>query len=1055
MNQKRDYTLMKSRKRSSFIKTGVLSMLVCLSAQLAQANENTSTSNEVEVKTLQSTITGTVLDDTGQPLPGANVVEKGTTNGTQTDFDGNYSLNVSDGATLVFSYIGFKSTEIAVNGQSSVNATLAEDAAALDEVIVLGYSTQTRGDLTGSVASVDVSEATKAPVVNAASALQGRVSGVTVVQNATPGSPPKINIRGFGTSNNTNPLFIIDGLQTDDPFVLNSINPNDIDQMNVLKDGAAAIYGARASNGVVIITTKGGGYNMDKPVVSVDTYTGFSTVANTPDLLNAQQLGDVLYQSAINDGTAFNHPQYGNGSSAVVPSTLNGYTRVVSYDPITRGPASATVNPNGTDWIDAITRTAVIQSVAFSVANGEENSKYNLSANYLNNPGNLLETDYKIGQIRLNSEFKIGDKVRIGEHFSTAYSNSKGGGGAQYEEAIRSSPLIPLYDDNGNFAGTGAQGTGNSRSPLAQLNRQSDNFNKTVRILGDVYLSAQLMDGLTFKTTIGGTINSFNTRGFQALDPEHSEPLGVNQLTERNQDGYSWTFTNTLNYKKTFNNSKIDALVGIESVKDGVKGKVVSRTDFLFETPDFYLLNNGSGVPLVNEAFDSATSLYSLFGSATYSYGDKYFVTGTLRNDTSSRFTGDNKSATFPSVSAGWVVSKEDFMSSDSALSWFKFKGSWGQLGNQSLPASNPTINISNLNEQYGNYAIDGSSIATGAILSSVGNPNLKWETSEAINAGVELGFFDDKFNVDFEWFKITTKDLIVQDNSLISTTAIDAGAPYVNAGNVENTGFDVTLRYKDETTSGFKYGVDINFSHYKNEVTDWISEFQVGDESYRGGAVSRTQVGEAISTFFGREVIGFTDTGRFEYRDVNNDGEINDDDRTFIGSPHPDFTYGLNFNLGYKSFDLSLFLQGSQGNDIYNYNKIYTDFPTFADGNRSVRVLDSWTPINTDATLPALSSSIQNSETQPNSYFVEDGSYLRLKNVQLGYAFSDKVANSVGLDSFRVYIQGTNLLTLTGYEGFDPEIISSVTGNNLTIGVDSQVVPQSRILTLGFNLKL
>ncbi|MDO6472214.1 TonB-dependent receptor [Maribacter sp. 1_MG-2023] len=1055
MNQKRDYTLMKSQKRSSFIKTGVLSMLVCLSAQLAQANENTSTSNEVEVKTLQSTITGTVLDDTGQPLPGANVVEKGTTNGTQTDFDGNYSLNVSDGATLVFSYIGFKSTQIAVNGQSSVNATLAEDAAALDEVIVLGYSTQTRGDLTGSVASVDVSEATKAPVVNAASALQGRVSGVTVVQNATPGSPPKINIRGFGTSNNTNPLFIIDGLQTDDPFVLNSINPNDIDQMNVLKDGAAAIYGARASNGVVIITTKGGGYNMDKPVVSIDTYTGVSTLANTPEFLNAQQLGDVLFQSSANDGTAFDHPQYGNGSSAVVPSALNGYTRVVSYDPITRGPASATVNPNGTDWIDAITRTAIIQSIAFSVANGEENSKYSLSANYLNNPGNLLETDYKIGQIRLNSEFKIGDKVRIGEHFSTAYSNSKGGGGAQYEEAVRSSPLIPLYDDAGRFAGTGAQGTGNSRSPLANLIRQSDNFNKTVRILGDVYMSAEILNNLTFKTTFGGTINSFNTRSFLKLDPEHSEPLGTNALTETNQDGYSWTFTNTLNYKKTFNNSKIDALAGIESVKDGIKGKTVSRTGFLFETPDFYLLNNGSGVPFVNNAFDATTSLYSLFGSATYSYGDKYFVTGTLRNDTSSRFTGDNKSATFPSLSAGWVVSKEDFISSDGALSWFKLKGSWGQLGNQSLPASNPTINISSLNEAQANYALDGNSITTGAILSSVGNPNLKWETSEAINAGIELGFFNDKLNLDFEWFNIKTKDLITQDNSLISTTAIDASAPYVNAGNVTNTGFDINLRYKDETTAGLKYGFDINFSHYKNEVTDWISEFQTGNDGFRGGAVSRTQVGQPISSFFGREVIGFTDEGRFEYRDVNGDTVIDDDDRTFIGSPHPDFTYGANFNIGYQSFDLSLFLQGSQGNDIYNYQKIFTDFPTFVNGNRSVRVLDSWTPTNTNATLPALSNSIQNSETQPNSYFVEDGSYLRLKNIQLGYAFSDKVTDRIGLDSFRVYLQGTNLLTITGYEGFDPEIISSVTGNNLTLGVDSQVVPQSRIFTLGFNLKL
>ncbi len=1054
MNQKRDYNSLKFLRKLTSFGIGLFSMVICLGTQFVSANPEKKLTNDVLSPSVQSTVTGTVTDADGAPLPGANVLVKGTTNGTQTDFDGNYTIEASSDDTLIFSYIGFASQEVAVAGQSSINVGLAEDAAALEEVVVIGYSAQTRGDLTGSVASVDLVEATKAPIVNAAEALQGRVSGVTVVQNANPGSPPKINIRGFGSSNNTNPLFIIDGLQTDDPFVLNSINPTDIAQMNVLKDGAAAIYGARASNGVVIITTKGGGYNMEKPVVSIDTYTGFGEIANRPELLNAQQLGDVLFQSSANDGTAFDHPQYGNGASAVVPNSLNGYTRVVSYDPIVRGPASATITPGGTDWIDAITRSGLRQSISLSVSNGEENSKYSLSTNYVVNQGILLNTDFKQGQIRLNSEFKLGDKVRIGEHFSAAYSNGQtGGGGARFEEAIRSSPLIPLFDDEGRFAGTGAQGTGNSRSPLAQLERRSDDFDKTIRLIGDIYLSAEILKGLTFKTSIGGTINSFNQRQFQALDPEHGEPLGTNTLREVAQSGFSWVFSNTLNYKKTFGNHKIDGLLGVEAVREGFKGSGVSRNGYLFETPDFYLLNNGSGTPNVDFSADSANSLYSIFGSATYSFADKYFLTGTLRNDTSSRFLGDNKSDVFPSVSAGWVVSQEDFLAdSDGAISYLKLKGSWGLLGNQTLPSNNPTVNISSLSEGLANYSLDGSNIAVGAILSSVGNPDLKWETTEAINAGVEFGFFNNKLNFDFEWYRNETRDLITADNSLISTTAIDAGAPLVNLGNFVNTGIDANLRFKDETESGFRYGFDLNFSTYDNEVTNLISEFQLGNSGFRGGAVTRTEVGRPVSSFYGRQVTGFDGNGRFTYADINGDGNIDDDDRTFIGSPHADFSYGFNLNVGYKGFDISAFLQGSQGNDIYNYNKIFTDFPTFVNGNRSVRVLDSWTPTNTDATLPALSNSIQNSETQPNSYFVEDGSYLRLRNLQLGYALPEKLVSKIGIDAFRIYLQGTNLFTISGYDGIDPEVISN---DNLTLGVDSQVVPQSRIYTVGLNIKL
>ncbi len=1069
MSQKRDYTLMKSRKRSSFIKSGVLSMLVCLGAQLAQANEDTSTSNEVEVKMLQSTITGTVLDESGQPLPGANVVEKGTTNGTQTDFDGNYSLNVNDGATLIFSYIGFKSTEIAVNGQSSVNATLAEDAAALDEVIVTGYSTQTRGDLTGSVGSVDVSEATKAPIVNAAEALQGRVSGVTITNNGSPGASPVVRIRGYGTGNSNDPLYIIDGVQTDDASILNSINPADIDQMNVLKDGAAAIYGARASNGVVIITTKSGGYNMDSARVSVDMYTGFSQATNVPELLNTEQHGEMIFQSLRNDGAVPSHAQYGDGPTPVVPATLQ------------RAPVSATVKPGGgTDWLDEIYRTAITQNASITLENGNEQSKFLFSASYLNRQGIQIATGFKRGSIRLNSEFKIGDKIKIGEHTNISFDR-RSGGQSWFNFATRMSPLVPVYDDEGNYAGNYSNDTGlsNPNNPVAEANRQADNFNKTLRVFGDIYATLDIIEGLQFKTSIGGSIRAYNDRRFRALIPESSEPLSTNTLTEADQDSYEWVWSNTLSYNKSFGDHNINALAGIEAVNVTGKGKEISRTDYFFETPEYYLLSNGGGAPNVAYAYDNASSLFSLFGTVNYNYNGKYLLTATVRQDESSRFLGDNKSDIFPSFSAGWVVSNENFWPTDGVVSRLKFKGSWGQLGNQTLPVNNPTTNISVLSEQYGNYGFNGSGgVSQGAVLNAVGNPDLKWETSETTNFGVELGFFNNKLNLEAEYFVINTKDLINQDGSLISSTAIDAAPPYVNLGSIQNKGIDATLSFADQTESGFRYGIDVNFSSYKNEVTELINAFQPGWGGFRTtGTVTRTQEGEPLSSFYGRVVEGIFATeaevsasadqgfataadgvGRFKYSDINGDNVINDDDRTFIGSPHPDFTYGFNLTMGYKGFDMSAFLQGSQGNEIFNNDKVYTDFPTFFNANRSTRVLDSWTPDNLDASLPALSASITNNEGNSNSFFVEDGSYMRLKNLQIGYTFDEQVSALLGMDSVRFYLQGTNLLTITGYDGVDPELQPRFGSNgaidNLTIGVSDNNYPLASIYSLGVNLK-
>jgi len=1015
----------------------------------------------------QVTITGTVVDNFGAPLPGTNVIVKGTTNGTQTDFDGNYTITAASDATLVFSYVGFKTSEIPVNGNTTIDVAMEEDAAALDEVVVTGYGSQTRGELTGSVGTVDIAEATKTPVVNAAEALQGRVSGVTITNNGAPGASPVVRIRGFGTGNSNDPLYIIDGVQTDDPGILNSINPADIQQMNVLKDGAAAIYGARASNGVIIVTTKSGGYNLNTAKVSVDMYTGFSVATNVPDMLNAQQHGEMLWQSILNDGGTPSHPQYGDGPSPVVPSTIQGV------------PVTMNVRPGGTDWVDEIYRSAITQNASITLENGNEKSKFLFSANYLNRQGIQIHTGFKRGNVRLNSEFKIGDRIRIGEHANISFDRASGGG-SRFNFAQRMSPLVPVYDTDGNFGGNYSNDTGlsNPNNPVAEAFREKDNYAKTFRVFGDIYATVDIMDGLQFKTSFGGSIRAYNDRRFRPLIPESSEPIATNTLTEADQDTYEWVWTNTLNYNKSFGDHSINALIGIEALDNNGKGKEISRTDYFFETPDYYLLSNGGGAPNVAYAYDNANSLFSLFGTVNYDYDGRYLLTATVRRDESSRFLGDNKSDIFPSFSAGWVVSNESFWPMDSFVSRLKLKGSWGQLGNQSLPVNNPTINISVLSEQYANYAFTGSGgAAQGALLSAAGNPNLRWETSETTNFGVELGFLDNRLNLSAEYYTIKTKDLINQDGQLFSSTAIDAAAPFVNLGSFKNTGVDATLSYSDQTDSGFSYGIDLNVSHYKNEVVDLISAFQTGFGGFRTtGTVTRTQEGEPLSSFYGRVVDGIfaseaevsaaadqgfatpaDGVGRFRYADLNDDGVINDDDRTFIGSPHPDFTYGINLTAAYKGFDMSAFFQGSQGNEIFNNDKVYTDFPTFFNANRSVRVLDSWTPDNLDAELPALSQSITNNEGAANSFFVEDGSYMRLKNLQVGYTFNEQVSSYLGMDSVRFYLQGTNLFTITGYDGVDPELQPRfIDGriDNLTIGVSDNNYPLAAIYSFGVNLK-
>ena len=1010
----------------------------------------------------QDTISGSVSDADNNPIPGATIVVEGTNTGVVTDFDGNYQINASTGDQLTFSSLGFGSQTITVGNQNQINVTLMSSVDILDEVVVSGYQTQQRRSLSGAIGTVDTDEAFKTQVTNAAEALQGRVAGVSVVSGGGPGSAPVIRIRGYATTNDNSPLYVIDGIQTTDTNVMRDINPRDIENISVLKDGAAAIYGARASNGVIVVTTKKGNYNT-KNTFSVNATYGIGEVTRYPDMLNVQQHADMTWQSILNDGNTPTHPQYGSGPTPSVPVFLNV--------PIPSGPeyegAGAKVQPGGTKWFDEVFDPAATTEVSLSASGGSEQGKYLMSVRYLNQEGVIIHTGFESVSTRLNSEFKIGDKITISENLNITYDKEQTTSGNPMQNAAFSSPLVPVRDTNGNFAGTysNAARVGIANNPVADLARGADDYNKNLRVIGDVSFKWQITPELLFKTSAGITMRDLNGRYFTALNPEHGEAISNNTLTEQSFRQDEWVVTNFLNYKNSFGDHTLDVLIGTEATKQNFKGFGALRTGYLFEDPSFYLLSNGSGVPVIQYGNSNSSSIFSLLGTANWSYGGKYFATATIRKDDTSRFAQAEADAIFPSVSGAWLVSSEDWFDS-SVFDTLKMRASWGELGNQQIGGSNLDVNISGLSEGTGFYAFSGSGGATpGAVIASKGNPLLTWETMTSTNFALDMGFLDNKLTATIDVFSNETTGLVAQDTQKISTTAIDAAAPYTNLGSMKSTGFDLSLNYSDTTSSGLTFSINANATKATNEVTELISDFYSGS-SQRIGTMTRTSVGEPVSYFYGRNVLGIFQTaaevaghatqdgagvGRFKYEDINGDGVINDNDRTKIGDPHPDLLFGMNLNMAYKNWDMSMFWNGSMGGDIFDYTALYYETPYFFNGGRSTRVLDSWSPTNTGAALPALSETILNNEfTSANSFFVRDGSYLRLRTLQIGYTLPDTIASKLGASSARVYYNGTNLLTLTDFTGLDPEVPR---GGALDIGVYNAQYPTSSVSSLGINI--
>ncbi len=1065
------------------------------------------------LNTAEISLSGKVLSsDNGQPLPGVSVVVKGTQQGAITDVDGRYNLVVpNQESILVFSFVGYLSQEVKVMNQSVINITLNADIKALNEVVVTGYTTQSRRDITGAVSVIDADKLLAVPATNLAQQLQGRAAGVTVGTDNTPGGGVSVRVRGYGTLGNNDPLYVIDGVPTKGS--LNTINQNDIESIQILKDAASAsIYGSRAANGVVIITTKRG--KSGAPKFTFDSYYGVQRLAKKMDLLNTAEYGEYLWQSKKNanvvNPTTGNpeHAQFGRGAEPVIPDYIipdgasAGDPRVnpenYSFDRYTDPQFGKTkfsitkANKQGTDWMDEVFSTAPIQNYQLGVSGGSEKSRYSFSTNYFKQQGILIHNAYKRYSVRANTEFTIKKKLRIGENLQVAYGERQGNYGnnnesSQVSNTYRAQPIIPVYDIGGNFAGTLASNLGNANNPVGQLVRNKNNGYKDLRIFGNTYAELDILKNLTAKTSFGVDATVSAGTYFTPVEVELAHGTNVNSLSENRSYSYAWTWTNSLSYDKTFGDSHhLNVFAGLESIDSYGNFVNAYRQGFFSNLEDLRYLNAGNTSTSTNSGYaTSSWSLFSYFGRVDYSFQDKYLLQGTVRRDASSRFQAASRYATFPAASAGWRLSNEAFLSDVTFISDLKLRAGWGQTGNQEIGDFNAYSTYQSSPRSSG-YGISGAPIgyAQGFDLARFGNPNAKWETTTTVNVGLDANLFKGKFDFSLDVFDRQTRNLLY--TKAYDPRLGDATVPAQNIASLQNRGFDFGLNYNDAVMNGeLTYSIGVNLSTYRNKILaldpqnreDFLPGF-----SLRTPAVTRSIAGRPISSFYGyiidgilqneEEVAnhakfpGYYDSniyingkqtqgvGKFNYRDINNDGVINAKDQTYIGSPHPDFTYGINANVAYKNFDLTIFAQGVQGNQIFNHVRYWTDFEVFQ-GNRTKRMLyDSWRPDNPKAKLPILDANDAQSG-EPSTYFVEDGSYLRFKNIQLGYSLPKSILSKLGTDHFKVYVQAQNLFTFTKYSGLDPEINlrNFNSGSDRQIGVDEGVYPTPKSIIVGLSI--
>ncbi len=1044
----------------------------------------------------QKNVSGKVTSGTNnQAVVGATVAVKGTHFATSTANDGTFSIAVPAGReTLVISFVGFDVIEVSAEGKTEINVTLKERTSTLNEVVVTGYTSQAKKDITGSVAVVNTADLKSIPAANAESQLQGRASGVSVVTDNRPGAGALVRIRGFGSFGafgQNNPLYIIDGVPADG---LGGINPNDIESMQVLKDAAAAsIYGARASAGVLIITTKKG--RPGNARVSYNMYYGTQVRGNGYDLLNAQEMADLFFLSYRNAGQTPPTTQYGTGANPVLPDyilpagTFEGDPSVdpslynLNLDDINGSYLIMKANKQGTNWYDAITKDAHIMNHNLTVSGGADRSRYLVSFDYYDQPSIFLFTKYKRYTFRANTEFSVKKTIRIGENLQlfTADGNTVGNQSAIGQNSEGTSvtgsyitqPIIPVFDIMGNFAGGRAPNLGNGPNPYADLSRRQNNLDQNMNIFGNMYAEVDFLKHFTARTSFGGQFNWNNNYGFNSKTYERAENNSTNSYTESFSRYRSWTWTNQLTYKNTFGGMHdVVALIGTEAVEEWGRFVSATRASYFIEDVDFRSLNSGSAAgQQANGVPNTPASLYSIFGKVDYVYNDKYLAGFAIRRDGSSRFGPNNPYSVFPAGSIGWRISREGFMQNIRWITDLKIRASYGSLGNQKIDPANAFTQFRG-GPGSSNYDINGASNSTsqGFQLSFVGNPDGKWEENITSNVGFDGTFFDGKTEVVFDVYQKKTKDLLFNVPAIATAGAGAATNPaYINIAGMKNTGIDllITQRSIFGGTNGVKFDATLTFTTYKNQITSLAEGFDFFEtRGSRIGSFIRNQIGQPISSYFGYKVIGFFQDdadvtksptqdaaapGRFKYADVDNDGEITIADRTFFGSPHPDFTYGLQLGGVYKGFDLSLFFYGAAGKETMNYVRWWVDFfPSFQNVKSRDALYNSWTPQNLNPKAPiAENASNFSNNTVVNSYYLENSSYFRMKNLTLGYTLPGSVLSRFKIDRLRFYVQATNIFTITNYTGLDPETI----GGDVDLGVDEGVYPTVKQFLIGLNV--
>jgi TonB-linked SusC/RagA family outer membrane protein len=971
----------------------------------------------------QVTVSGKVTDEKGEALIGANILVKNTTLGTITDIDGSWTLKVQDPyATLVFSYTGYTTQELPLKGQNTLDVVLRESAMLINEVVVVGYGTQRKSDLTGSVSSVKSEDIQKIAAANPIQALQGKVAGVQVsAASGRPGEGPVVRIRGTGTLNGASPIFVVDGLILSN---IDFLNAADIERMEVLKDASsAAIYGTRGANGVILITTRKGSRSQ-KPRVSLSTYVGQQEAERRLELTNATEYATLINEISVNSGG-----------------------RPVYNDPAIFGA--------GTDWQEQIYQKGIIENYNLNISGGSENMLYSISGDVFRQEGIIKSSYFNRYTLRINNEYRFFNWLKLGHNVAFVMSDNNREPGGIVFNAIAADPTAPVRDSIGNYGNTSRNS--NVSNPAAQLEYNSYNRGYGQQFTGNFYGDIFLSKHLSARSSFGFNLVNNRNRSYEPqffVNDKQQNP--ESRIFAGFYRGVDWQSENTLNYRREWKNHRIDLLGGytVQAISgEGIGG---GRTRLIGDTEDFFYLNSGDAQTATNYHFGNTPERYlsSLF-RLNYSLFDRYLITASWRRDGSSKFGSERRFGSFPSVAFAWRVIDEPFLRNQKVLSNLKLRASWGRLGNDKIPASAavPTV-TNNLSSVFGPDEV----LLFGATVITLANPFLQWELSNSLNFGLELGVLDNRLTLELDHYRRRTEKILVPVP--IPDYVGSAGDPYVNAAEVLNKGLEGALNYNGKIGK-FNYRLGINGSTLQNEVLS----LGTGNEALRGAIISGevatlTEIGSPIGAFYGYRVAGVYQNneeitrypnqgivrpGDLRFEDINGDGLISPDDRTYLGSPIPDLIYGFNLGFDVAGFDFSVDFNGVSGNKILNSKQMARGFgfPNF-----EAVFLDRWTGPGTNNVEPRITNG-----GYPNfsvsDRFLEDGSFMRLRSMQIGYTFPEKWLSKAKMSNLRIYLSGNNVMLWTNYSGYSPEIGSE---NVLQVGIDGGIYPTARTFLLGLN---